>query len=33
MKKLLSLFVSCLLVGCASSTYIVKNCINEENST
>ena len=33
MKKLLAMFVSCLLVGCTSSSYIVKNCIEHQNAT
>ena len=33
MKKLLAIFVSCLLVGCTSTTYAVRNCIEQKNAT
>lgn len=33
MKKLLAIFVSCLLVGCTSTTYVVRNCIEQKNAT
>ena len=33
MKKLLAMFVSCLLVGCTSSAYMVRNCIEQQNAT
>ena len=33
MKTLLAIFVSCLLVGCTSTTYVVRNCIEQQNAT
>ena len=33
MKKLLAIFASCLLVGCTSTTYVVRNCIEQQNAT
>ena len=33
MKKLLAIFASCLLAGCTSTTYVVRNCIEQQNAT